>query len=334
MKGQLGTEVFVSYSRKNGDFARKLNTKLQEAGKTTWFDQESISTGVNFEKEIFKGIDSADTFLFVLSPDAVESEYCEREVNYALKQGKRFITILHRDTEPATMPETLRTINGIDFKDTPFEKSFSELVQAIELDREHAHQHTILQQRGSDWEENQRSGDFLLNITACGNAEIWLETAANKQPVPTTLQQDFIRQSRAAIEAAERVVRRRRNITLLSVSAGMVFAIIFSVFAFAQMVEANHQKEEANRQREFALEAKEKAEIATQEALKAKQEAETERDNATRAKEEALGRQLGAQAMIAAKLPSLGNGSFDFTLLLAAQLLKIDKMAGQDTSCA
>jgi WD40 repeat protein/type IV secretory pathway VirB10-like protein len=282
-KGQLGTEVFISYSRKDSDFARHLNTTLQEAGKTTWFDQESISTGVDFEKEIFKGIDSADTFLFVLSPDAVESEYCEREVNYALEQGKRFITVLQRETEPATMPTALRTINWIDFKDTPFEKSFPELVQAIELDREHAHQHTILQQRASDWEENQRSGDFLLNITACGNAETWLKTAAHKQPAPTTLQQDFIRQSRAAIKAAERVVRRRRNITLASVSAGMVFAIILSGFAF-------YQKAEVNLQKELALEEKEKAEFAKQDALKAKevaeiakQEAETERDKATNA---------------------------------------------------
>ncbi|MDM8565600.1 toll/interleukin-1 receptor domain-containing protein [Candidatus Halobeggiatoa sp. HSG11] len=37
-KGQLGTEIFVSYSRKDADFARHLNTELQEQGKTTWFD--------------------------------------------------------------------------------------------------------------------------------------------------------------------------------------------------------------------------------------------------------------------------------------------------------
>ncbi|RKZ90246.1 MAG: hypothetical protein DRR19_10605 [Candidatus Parabeggiatoa sp. nov. 1] len=156
-KGQLGTDVFISYSRTDGDFARELNTALQQAGKTTWFDQESISTGVDFEKEIFKGIDGSDNFLFVLSPDAVASEYCEREVNYAAENSKRFITVLHRETDPTTMPETLRVINWIDFKNTPFDKSFPELVQAIELDREHAHQHTVLQQRASDWADNDRS---------------------------------------------------------------------------------------------------------------------------------------------------------------------------------
>ena len=50
-KGQLGTEVFISYSRKDGDFARQLNLALQDAGKTTWFDQESISSGVKLAKQ-------------------------------------------------------------------------------------------------------------------------------------------------------------------------------------------------------------------------------------------------------------------------------------------
>ena len=211
-KGQLGTEVFISYSRKDGDFARQLNIALQEAGKTTWFDQESISTGVDFEKEIFKGIASSDNFVFVISPDAVTSDYCEREVNYASEKNKRFISVLHRETDPTTMPKALQMIHWIYFTNTTFDKSFLELVQAIELDREHAHQHTVLQQRGSDWAENNRSKDFLLNITACKNAEIWRDTALaeNKPPAPTQLQQDFIQQSRKAIKATKRKEQQRQ----------------------------------------------------------------------------------------------------------------------------
>jgi len=235
-KGQLGTEVFVSYSRKDADFARQLNTALQEADKTTWFDQESISTGVDFENEIFKGINSADNFLFVLSADAVSSEYCEREVNYASEQSKRFISVLHREVDPALMPDSLRVINWIDFKDTAFDKSFPELIQAIELDREHAHQHTVLQQRAGDWTENDRSNDFLLNITACDNAEGWQDRAQEEQkkPVPTVLQQDFIVDSRKAIEAAEQKERKRRKIIFLSVTGGMVIAAILVIRAVAK----------------------------------------------------------------------------------------------------
>jgi len=244
-KGQLSTDIFISYSRKDSDFARRLNTALQEAGKTTWFDQESISTGVDFENEIFKGINGTDNFLFVLSPDSVESEYCESEVNHAASQNKRFISILHRETEPTTQPEALRKINWIDFKDSTFDKSFPELVQAIELDREHANQHTLLQQRATDWDENNQSSDFLLNTTACSNAEQWLQTAKAKQPEPTESQQEFIQQSRQAIVAAESAVSKRRKITFAAITIGMIFAIFLSVFAFMQMNTSNENLQAA-----------------------------------------------------------------------------------------
>ncbi|RKZ71729.1 MAG: hypothetical protein DRR19_32425, partial [Candidatus Parabeggiatoa sp. nov. 1] len=266
-KGQLGTDVFLSYSRTDGDFARELNTTLQQAGKTTWFDQESISSGVDFEKEIFKGIDSADNFVFVISPDAVESEYCEREVDYAADNSKRFITVLHRETSPDTMPDALRKINWIDFKDTAFDKSFPELIQAIELDRAHAHQHTVLQQRASDWTENLRSADFLLNITACANAESWQQIAVgeDKQPVPTFLQRDFIVDSRVAITKAN----RRRNILLTSAVVGMIAAGILAVFAFVQMNKAELAKADADKQHKNA---EEQAQIAENEKNRAEKQ--------------------------------------------------------------
>ena len=83
--------------------------------------------------------------------------------------------MLHRETDPTTMPKALRVINWIDFANTAFDKSFLELVQTIELDREHAHQHTLLQQRATEWDESSQCSDFLLNTTACINAERWLK---------------------------------------------------------------------------------------------------------------------------------------------------------------
>ncbi|MDY6994882.1 MAG: toll/interleukin-1 receptor domain-containing protein, partial [Pseudomonadota bacterium] len=214
-RGQLHTEVFISYSRKDGDFARQLNLALQEAGKTTWFDQESISSGADFEQEIFKGISSSDNFVFILSPDAVTSEYCEREVNFAAQQNKRFIPLLWREGAVEAMPEALRQVHWVDFKDEVFDKSFTLLIQAIEIDRQHAYQHTLLQQRAEDWQQHQHHHDFLLNKTACVNALNWLTAAKHKQPPPTPLQQEFIAASQQAIEAGEAVERARQQRELM-----------------------------------------------------------------------------------------------------------------------
>jgi hypothetical protein len=89
-------DVFISYSRADSDLARKLNNELQLQGKTTWFDQESIASGADFAREIEQGIQSSDNFLFILSPQSVNSPYCAMEVEYAAKLNKRFVTLLHR----------------------------------------------------------------------------------------------------------------------------------------------------------------------------------------------------------------------------------------------
>jgi hypothetical protein len=273
-KGQLNTEVFISYSRKDSDFARRLNTELQQAGKMTWFDQESISSGVDFETEIFKGIAGADNFVFILSPDAVESEYCEHEVNYAAERCKRFIPLLHRELKPGTLPAALAKINWIDFQRQSFEQAFPELIQTIELDRDHARQHTVLQQRATEWADNNRSSDFFLNASACSNAEQWLQTAQtdNKQPYPTSLQQDYITQSRQAIVMAEQQAAKRRRWDFMGISMGMVIALLLALFAVIQMNTAkqhldiakarlyhNKAKELQEKRPELALRLAEKA---------------------------------------------------------------------------
>ncbi len=252
-KGQLGADVFISYSRKDSDFARNLNKALQETGKTTWFDQESISSGVDFEKEIYKGIDNADNFVFVISPDSIASEYCEREVNYAKSKNKRILTLLHRQTDASTMPEALRLINWIDFEQLTFDRAFQNLVQAIEIDREHAHQHTMFQQRATEWQDHEKSSDFLLNETASETAEKWLKEAFDivegtfegeqrfipkKQPIPTSLQIEYIQRSRLTILQVHRKekLQRKRLLTLSIVSIGaFLIAAILGLRTWQEM---------------------------------------------------------------------------------------------------
>ncbi len=247
-RGHLSSDVFISYSRKDGDFARKLNTALQEAGKTTWFDQESISKGVDFRKEIYKGIESSDNFLFIISPDAVTSPYCFDETDHAAGRSKRFITVRRRQTNPQLMPEHLRKIQWIDFEARAWDEAFPELIQAIDLDREHARQHTVFQQRASEWSENGRSDDFLLNKTACERGEVWLKEAddAAKQPFPADLQREHIARSRKAIEDAERAGRRRRRIAFTAVTAGLIIALVLAGIAFVQRNKAERQMLDAN----------------------------------------------------------------------------------------
>jgi len=89
-------------------------------------------------------------------------------------------------------------INWIDFENQTFNTSFRELIQAIELDREHARQHTILQQKVTEWLENDKDPNFLLNATTYKQAKQWQDQAkaSQKKPPITAVQEKFIQQSR------------------------------------------------------------------------------------------------------------------------------------------
>lgn len=200
-------DVFVSYSRTDSDFARRLNEALQIQGKTTWFDQESIASGADFQQEIFRGIEQSDHFLFILSPNAVQSPYCAAEVEYAQQLNKRMVSVLYRQTDSAAIHPTLAAIQWIDFtQQSNFATNFERLVRTLDTDLEHLHAHTRLLTRAIEWSTRGRKDSLLLRGDDLDTAEDWLTQCFNKSPQPTELQVDYLKQSRIADEAHQQQV--------------------------------------------------------------------------------------------------------------------------------
>ncbi|MBD1860074.1 MULTISPECIES: toll/interleukin-1 receptor domain-containing protein [Trichocoleus] len=234
-------DVFISYSRADADFARKLNDELQLQGKMTWLDQESIASGADFQQEIKQGIQACDNFLFILSPRSVESQYCEDEVDYAAKMNKRFVTVLHREVNPDNLHPELAKVQWIDFRQNSgdFQASFRQLVRTLETDREHLHNHTKWSQRAIAWHEKDKSADLLLRGSEFAIAEQWLREAESnqKQPPPTELQKAFIQSSRNAIRDEIKTEERRvliLRLLLALVSTALVGAVVGVVLAIQQ----------------------------------------------------------------------------------------------------
>ena len=94
------SDVFISYSRKNSEFVRILHEALEKSNRETWVDWEGIAKGTEWWKEIEEGIEGADTFVFVISPDSVASTVCQDEINHAVKHNKQILPIVYRDADP------------------------------------------------------------------------------------------------------------------------------------------------------------------------------------------------------------------------------------------
>ncbi len=221
---EASLDVFISYSRANSDFARKLNEALQFQGKTTWFDQESIPSGGNYQEEIYKGIKISDNFLFVISPQSVNSQYCDGEVEYAHSLGKRISTVLCRPTNASNLPKHLAKIQWIDFtgEGGSFYTKFGELVRNLDIDREHVKKHTKWLLRAQEWTQKDKSSDLLLRGNELAIATEWLQEVDrdNKQPPATAGQRELIENSQQALDAEEK--REKKRLLVLRSLLGVV----------------------------------------------------------------------------------------------------------------
>lgn len=277
--GKLGSEVFISYSRKDGDFARKLNEDLQAHGLTTWFDQESIASGADFEAEIFNGIAASDNFLFILSPDSLNSDFCEREVKHAASFNKRVVTVRTRDVEGVEQPEALRQVQWIDFLESDFHSAFSELIRTLDMDSEHVHRHTKLTQVALEWEEQAENEDVLLRGSELVIAEAWLKKAEKeeKKPAPTALQTRFIQAAQEKREEEQRQSKRRfytfRGLFVASFALLIVAAIAF--------VQAKRTQFKLQKEKEAATQVKQQLDtlrVTAEEIIALYQQPEATRD--------------------------------------------------------
>jgi WD40 repeat protein len=126
--------VFVSYSRRNRNFAERLARDLSDAGLEVWIDFRQIHAGEMWQQEIYRGIQRSEMLVLCLSPDAVISEWVQREVQTAREQGKLIIPVMAVNAlaalEAAPSMRWLLDVQFINFEGR-YEEAFPELLNAL-----------------------------------------------------------------------------------------------------------------------------------------------------------------------------------------------------------
>ena len=290
----------LSYSRRDKDFCEELHDKLTESGFSTWVDWKDIPPASEWLDEIYKGINNADSFLIVISPDSIASPECEKEVVHAMEGGKRIIPVVWRFVEPEEMHERLAAANWVYMREgeDDFDEGFKILVEALQTDLEHVRQHTRLHLRATEWDDHGRDRSSLLRGKDLRSIGHWIENSieAEIEPAPTALQQTYLQASRVAKSRFQQTV-----VGLASVATLIVGMAIFALFqrqeAVSQKLVAEESASIAQQQRQAAIASKEEADTQRQAAVKAKEEADTQRQAAVEAKEEAdTQRELAVQS--------------------------------------
>jgi len=218
--------VFVSYSRKNIDFAKRLIGRLQEREMDFWVDWEGIPPTVDWMKEIEKGIEEADTFLVIVSNEWIASNVCKEELEIAVRNGKRLIPVVPFDIVWDDVPSALAHLNFIFFTQSfDFDQQLQKLFTALATDYDWLKTHRRLQVKALEWERGNKEDGFLLRGSDLTEAEQQISINATKNPNPTDLQREYVLKSRQATD-------KQRRIT----TGSLVFIILVMVGIIAALV--------------------------------------------------------------------------------------------------
>jgi WD40 repeat protein len=222
-------DLFISYSRHDLAFTRRLAAGLESRGKKVWVDLDDILPSAPWMAEIRVAIAEADAVVVVLSPSSVASSVCESELQAAVDLNKRLIPVVAHATPIEDVPATLAALNFLDFSnetaDAAFETALSRLIDVLDTDLEAVHLHTRLLLRTAEWEDSSHDPARLLRGRQLSEAEGWLAQQGDRTPAPTSGQVGLIMASRRA------AIRRQRGSMAVAatVALGLIGLSIFSV---------------------------------------------------------------------------------------------------------
>ncbi len=131
-----GNDIFISYRRDGGfEMAKFVHDALTKRGYRVFLDAEAFRSG-RFNTQLREMIDSAQDFIFIFSPGALdrcvnEEDWVREEILRALQQKKNIIPVIVGDASfPSPMPpglDDLQNYQGVAASSAYFEAMMDKL---------------------------------------------------------------------------------------------------------------------------------------------------------------------------------------------------------------
>jgi WD40 repeat protein len=212
--------AFVSYAREDLRFVQSLITALSDARQDIAWDEEgrAIRPAAPFWPEVEADIRRSGKFIFIISPDSVDSRMCRRELKFAGSLNKQVIPVVRRDVPGPSIPAELESANWVHFEnDAAFNTGLADLIDAIQTDLDVAAEHARLLNREAGWRSSGRSRGQLLRGRDLKASEGFLRNAPSEGSTsPTPEQRVYVAASRRG-----RYVRRGIGAAVLAVVVGL-----------------------------------------------------------------------------------------------------------------
>jgi hypothetical protein len=76
--------VFISYTHEDKELAGRIAHGLQREGLDVWYGETELLPGDNFAQKMSEALESSDAMVVVITPDALQSPWVRREIEFAL----------------------------------------------------------------------------------------------------------------------------------------------------------------------------------------------------------------------------------------------------------
>ena len=128
--------IFVSHSHSDNVFCRQIVLSLTDVGLDVWYDERTMGAG-NLAQNIERALNAADTYIIVLSPTSVASQWVQIEWYAALdlfRENKiRFVPIIAPDMGDVEIPLLMRGLHRIEFNNEPYDQGVSHLLRLLDV---------------------------------------------------------------------------------------------------------------------------------------------------------------------------------------------------------
>jgi TIR domain len=139
------SSAFISYAHEDQEFMLALVEQLQEQELEIRYDQVVLNIGDSLIQKLSHEIAAGDFLIAIVSPDSVESEWCQRELALAATQGinERRVKVLPVRFREAEMPPMLANIYWADADQDSLETIARRLTAAMSAHLEGADDATV-----------------------------------------------------------------------------------------------------------------------------------------------------------------------------------------------
>lgn len=165
-------KIFVSHSSKNESFIKKLKDYFPERDYLIWVSFDNIRPGENFDDAIIKNLKDCDCIIFILTKEALKSDYVNQEIGYALAFEKEIVPVIENFDN---LPGFLKRKRALKLYIRSPKQTYLEILPKLpnrELYKRNPYKESAIEK--------------TLRLTVTGN-DMWIEILNNMEKAPTPI---------------------------------------------------------------------------------------------------------------------------------------------------